>query len=136
MLRKFKISVDGRPYDVTVEELEGEGASMYPDTTAMARSAQPVTAPAVSEPVAPAAAPAPQASAEAAPGDIVSPLAGVVHAISVAVGDDVGEDTQICIIEAMKMKTVVAARCTGKVTAIAVSEGDGVEAGQVLMTVA
>lgn len=136
MLRKFKISVDGRPYDVTVEELEGEGATMYPDTTAMARSTQPVTPSAASEPPAAAAAPAPQAAAEAGPGDIVSPLAGVVHAVSVAVGEEVGEDTQICVIEAMKMKTVVAARCTGKVTAIAVNEGDGVEAGQVLMTVA
>lgn len=136
MLRKFKISVDGRPYDVTVEELEGEGASMYPDTSAMAQASQPVTAPAASAPTTPATAPATQATAEAGPGDIVSPLAGVVHAISVAVGDEVGEDTQICVIEAMKMKTVVAARCTGKVTAIAVNEGDGVEAGQILMTVA
>lgn len=136
MLRKFKISVDGRPYDVTVEELEEEGATMYPDTSAMARSAQPVTPSAATAPSAPAQAPAPQAAAETGPGDIVSPLAGVVHAISVAVGDDVGEDTQICVIEAMKMKTIVAARCTGKVTAIAVGEGDGVEAGQVLMTVA
>lgn len=134
MLRKFKISVDGRPYDVTVEELEEDGGSLYPDTKAMAASAQPVTSAApTSQPKATAAA---KPAADAGPGDIVSPLAGVVHAISVAVGDEVGEDTQICIIEAMKMKTVVAARCTGKVTAIAVNEGDGVEAGQVLMTVA
>ena len=72
----------------------------------------------------------------AGPGDVVSPIAGVVLTIDVQVGAQVEESTQVAALEAMKTKTVVTAGRAGKVTAIAVSVGQGVEAGQALLTIA
>ena len=86
-------------------------------------------------------APPPQAAAgksapAAGPGDVVSPIAGVVLSIDVQVGAQVEEGTQVAALEAMKTKTVVTAGRAGKVSAIAVSVGQGVEAGQALLTIA
>ena len=41
----------------------------------------------------------------------------------------------VAIVEAMKMKTPMIARVSGKVTNIAVKAGDPVEPGQVLLTI-
>ncbi len=131
MLKKLKITVDGRPYTVTVEDVSDEGSHWYPEpglTEEATRAAAPAAA-AAPEP-APAAAPA-----AAGAGDEVSPLSGVVVSIDVTVGQDVKEGDKIATLEAMKMKTVVSAHRSGKVTTIAVKPGDGVEAGQVLLTI-
>ena len=72
----------------------------------------------------------------AGPGDVVSPLAGVVLSIDVALGAAVDADTPVATLEAMKTKTMVKAGRSGTVTAIAVSTGQAVEAGQTLLTIA
>ncbi len=72
----------------------------------------------------------------AGPGDVVSPLAGVVLSIEVALGATVDADTPVATLEAMKTKTMVKAGRSGKVSAIAVSTGQAVEAGQALLTIA
>jgi biotin carboxyl carrier protein len=120
--RKFKITVDGRPYTVTVEEIS-EGASLIlPEPGSMS----------VPELVAPPASAALQA---AGPGDEVSPLAGVVQAVLVQVGQEVKEGDKLIALEAMKMVTHVFAHRTGKVTQITVKPGDAVDAGQALLTI-
>ncbi len=121
MLRKFKVTVDGQPYAVTVEEVADDSGLAYQDTAALNRQAAPP--------------PPPAGPTAVGPGDIVSPLAGVVISIDVATGDGAGAKTQIAVIEAMKMKTVIIAHRVGKVSAIAVEPGDRVVAEQVLMTV-
>jgi biotin carboxyl carrier protein len=62
-------------------------------------------------------------------------MGGVVIEISVAVGDAVTTGQQVAVIEAMKMKTVIAADHDGKVTKIMVKVGDAVDSGQALMTI-
>jgi len=131
MLRKLKITVDGRPYTVTVEDMSDEGSHWYPEP-GMAAEAERPAAPA---PAPAARAPAPAAPAAAGAGDEVSPLSGVVVSIDVTVGQEVKEGDKIATLEAMKMKTVVSAHRSGKVSNIAVKPGDGVEAGQVLLTI-
>ena len=128
MQRKFKITVDDREYDVTVVEVTEDGGGLYPDRGTMhAAPVQPSDAP---------SAPAPQApKAAAGPGDVVSPLAGVILSVEVAVGHTVGEDTHVVTLEAMKTKTVVTAGRAGKVTAVLVKPQQAVEAGQPLLTV-
>ncbi len=131
MQRTFKITVDGRPYTVTVEEIGELSPMTLPQPGDMAAARQ---APAV--PAAPAqAAPAPAAAPAAGAGDEVSPLAGVVHSIDVQLGQQVAEGDKVATIEAMKMKTIVNAHASGKVTAIHVNAGDGVEPGQPLLTI-
>ena len=132
MQRRFKINVEGRDYDVTVEEIGDDSGGLYPDRATM-RAAAPRPAS-----TAPAAAPA-GASAKstpaAGPGDVVSPLAGLLLSVDVAVGTTVDADTQVATLEAMKTKTMVKAGRAGKVTAVAVKAGQPVEAGQPLLTI-
>ena len=124
MQRTFRITVDGRSYNVVVEE-----------TTAPAQPGPPLPAPASAAAIAPAEAPPAAATPEpASPGNEVAPLAGVVTTIDVQPGQSVSPGDQIATIEAMKMKTLVHARGAGTVTAIAVKINDNVETGQVLLT--
>ena len=134
MQRRFKISVEGRDYVVVVEEMPEEGVGLYPDRGSMRPVQTESSRPAGVAPATKAAAakPAPAAG----PGDVVSPIAGVVLTIDVQVGAQVEEGTQVASLEAMKTKTVVTAGRAGKVSAIAVSVGQGVEAGQALLTIA
>ena len=127
MQRKFRISVEGRTYDVLVEELGHDAQAtpagpMHPIAQAVAAAV---------------AAPAPaQARPAAKAGDEVAPLAGTVQSIDVAVGQTVAVGDRIAVIEAMKMKTEVFAKGAGKVAAIAVKPGDSVDTGGVLVTLA
>ncbi len=97
---------------------------------------------------APAAAPtastgAPSPSAEPASAQYVtSPMVGTFYAASspdsppfVKVGDQVGPDTVVCIIEAMKVFNEIPAECAGKVSAVLVENGAAVEFGQKLYRV-
>ena len=135
MLRKFRISVDGRAYDVVVEEIAEEGASPVHSGGAhvaspVALAASPVAvAKPVVRPVQRAAAPGAGAS-----GAEVAPLAGVVVSIDVAVGQSVATGDRIAVIEAMKMKTDVFAKGAGAVAAIMVKQGEAVDAGGALLT--
>ncbi len=133
MAKQLKITVDGKTYDVVVEDVtEDAGSTMYPQPGM--RMAAPVSAPAPA--AAPAPAPAPAAApAAAGAGDKVSPLGGVILEVSVKVGDAVTAGQQLAVIEAMKMKQVIASDHAGSVTAIHVKVGDTVDSGQPLMTI-
>lgn len=105
-------------------------------------------------PAAPAPTPAPAAStapAETPPGEsaeasggryIVSPMVGTFYLSAspeappfVKPGDQVGPDTVVCIIEAMKVFNEIAAECSGKIVAVLVENGDPIEFGQKLFQV-
>jgi glutaconyl-CoA/methylmalonyl-CoA decarboxylase subunit gamma len=127
MKRNFRITVDGRSYNVVVEDLDS-GADPAQALTAAPATAAPPAAPAI------VAAPAPTL-VPAGTGSIVAPLGGVVVSIDVALGRDVAAGDRVATIEAMKMKTEVLSKVTGKVTNIAAKANESVETGQVLMTV-
>lgn len=61
---------------------------------------------------------------------VTSEIAGVVFQIEVEVGETVGEDHPLLIIESMKMHIPVEAPCAGAVTEILVAAGDVVGEGQ------
>ena len=103
-------------------------------------NAAPVAAAAV-----PAAAPAAAAKPAADDGQtalIKSPMVGTFYtapspeaAAYVKVGDHVGPDTTICIVEAMKVFNEIPAETSGKIVAVLVENGDPVEFGQPLFKV-
>ncbi len=129
MEKKFRITVDGKQYSVTVEDLTEGPSLLYPTPGSMTIPSPQAAAPA-------AAAPAPAAAkAAAGAGDVVSTLGGVVESIPVSVGQAVTQGDKVVIIEAMKMKTPMVAHRAGKVTAIHVKAGDAVEAGQALVSI-
>ena len=110
-MKKLRITVDGKVFDVSVELLD-----QVSSTTA---------APAP----APVAAPAPAA---AGAGDVPSPLAGKVVSLDVAAGASVKAGDQILTLEAMKMNTIIYAPASGTLTAFCVNPGDTVQEGQAL----
>lgn len=140
-MRSFRITVDGTPYEVTVEELETNSAAPAAAAPSASSSAPrpemttPVIAHAATGHPPPSASSAAPALA-AQPGDVSSPLAGTVVKVEVAVGDKVTLGQPVLILEAMKMNTTVTAPRDGSVSAIAVTAGTSVGEGQVLMTIA
>ncbi len=127
MQKRFRISVDGRSYDVMVEEVPLDGAvAAAPMASAVAQAAvQAVAAP----------PPPAQSSAPAGDGAITAPLSGVIDSIAVQVGQRVAVGDVIVVVEAMKMKTEILARHEGVVTALPVAAGQPVEAGAVLAVI-
>jgi len=73
---------------------------------------------------------------------VVSPMVGTFYTASspdssayVKVGDQVGPETVVCIIEAMKVFNEIPAECSGSIVAMLVENGDVVEYGQKLYKV-
>lgn len=102
----------------------------------------------MSHQMAPPPAPAAASGASAAPVEaasaqyVTSPMVGTFYTASspdsppfVKIGDQVGPDTVVCIIEAMKVFNEIPAEVSGKVSAILVENGAAIEFGQKLFRV-
>ena len=114
-MRKFNVKVNGKAYEVEVEEV---GAS---ESVA---SAPVVTA-----------APAPAPTAAPGKGTAVkAPMPGLVLKLSVASGTAVKRGDKIVVLEAMKMENDITAPVDGVIT-YAVKQGDNVETGALLATI-
>jgi biotin carboxyl carrier protein len=122
----LRITVQGQVYDVIVEKIERD--SVTTPSTASVKSS-PKSSPATPPP------PSPKASPAGSPGDATSPLAGIVQAIEVAVGNTIEAGALVITLEAMKMYTPINATTSGTITAIHVKVGDAVDEGQVLYTI-
>lgn len=123
-MKNYTITVNGTPYNVTVEE----GTSS--------------AAPVASAP-APAAAPASQAAPKAAPAPaaagsvkVDAPMPGNILDVKVSNGTAVKAGQVLVILEAMKMENEIVAPQDGTVASINVNKGDTVEAGQTIVTLA
>ncbi|MCL1966323.1 MAG: biotin/lipoyl-binding protein [Fibromonadales bacterium] len=128
-MKTLRITLEGKTYDVAVEVL-GESAVSAPAPQPQSYApAAPVSAPA------PAAAPAPAPAAAGGAGAVLSPMAGQVMKIKVAVGAAVSANQEVVVLEAMKMETPIYAPAAGTVQAISVKEGDAVAEGQTLLTI-
>ncbi len=120
-MKHLRITVEGKSYDVTVERLdsaEPQAAVSAVRPAPAAYLAAPTTAPKTAK----------------APGDVTSPLAGIVKSLDVAVGTQVKAGDLIVTLEAMKMFTAINAPTDGTVTAFHVSVGDAVDEDQPLYT--
>lgn len=105
---------------------------------AMPMPQQPMAAASVPQ-AAPAAGGAEPPAAKSSGPVIKSPMVGTFYASSspesaafVKVGDQVGPDTIVCIVEAMKVFNEIPAECSGKIAQVLVENGAAVEFGQPL----
>lgn len=126
---KYKITLQGKTYEVLVEEGEAIIEDEY-DVVVPAASAAPAAAPA---PVAVSAAPA--VGPVAAGTTIDAPLPGNILSINVTVGQAVKAGDVLLIIEAMKMENEVSAPCDGMVKQIVTSKGAVVSTGDTLLVI-
>ncbi len=135
-MKKLRITVDGKTYEVEVEVLGSRIASVAPAAAPAPVAAAP--APVASAPVAaPAPKPAAKPAAPAAPAganDVVSPLAAVVVSVNVKEGQQVKAGELVVMLEAMKMNTPINAVADGTVAKVNVAPGQSVEEGQVLVS--
>lgn len=127
-MKKLRVTVDGKAYDVLVEILDEGGA---PAPARPAAHPAHVESAHVSAPA--ASTPARSGGPAAAAGDVPSPLAGKVVSLDVKPGQQVEANAQLLTLEAMKMNTYVFAPAAGTVQEILVTPGDAVEEGQVLV---
>lgn len=127
-MRNFVITVNGKTYEVGVEEV---GATAAPVVTTI--KAAPVAA---APKAAPAAAPkaAPKAAAPANGEKVLSPFPGLIKNLLVAEGASVKKDQPILVLEAMKMDNDITAPCDG-VVSFQVAKGANVESDAVLAVI-
>ena len=126
-MKQLKITVNGKTYDVAVEEV---GASSAP-----VAAAAPAAAPAPVAAPAPASAPAPAAAAGSAGSvNVTAPMPGNINDIKVSVGQQVKKGDTMVVLEAMKMENDIPAPADGVVASINVNKGDSVDSGAVIAT--
>ena len=119
MIKKLRVTVEGKSYEVTVEVPDESGVSIP-------------ASPPMATPPAPPPASAPVAQNTAGPGEVRSPFAGRIIAINVQPGQEIKEGDCLLTVEAMKMNTAVTAPKAGKVAEILTTVGAAVDEGQIL----
>lgn len=132
-MKRYRITVNGQSYDVSVEEMAG-GAQGLP---------VPAPAPAVpaasAAPAAPATAPSAAPSAPATSGPVAgattvkAPMPGTVMSFKVIQGQSVKRGDVVLLLEAMKMENEIVAPVDGTVAAIRVPQGAAVNTGDPLI---
>ena len=124
-MRNFIITINGKSYEVGVEEV-GATASAPVVTAA---------APVAAAPAAEAPKAAPKAAAPANGEKITSPFPGLIKNLLVAEGATVKAGDAILVLEAMKMDNDITATCDG-VVHFQVVKGANVESDAVLAVIA
>ena len=128
---KYKVTLNGRTYEV---EVEAGQAMLLAEYEAVAPAA-PVAAPVAA---APAAAPAatPAAPVVTGAGESVSaPMPGTILKVNVTAGQAVKEGDLLCVLEAMKMENEILAPKAGTITQVVAAKGASVNTGDALVVI-
>lgn len=139
-MRKFIINVNGKSYEVDVEEVKEGSAPVMTSSVAAPKSAS-VPAPQI------AAAPVSQAEQPPATNlkpvadvssdaiKMKSPMPGNILDVKVNVGDTIKKNQVLLILEAMKMENEIMSPQDGKVVSIPVTRGTTVNSGDILIII-
>jgi glutaconyl-CoA/methylmalonyl-CoA decarboxylase subunit gamma len=125
-MKKLRITIEGKSYDVTVQVLEDDEREA--DATGF-------LSPLPSAPR-PSAPPVPATGGAVPKGDpnaILAPLAGTVQKVFVSAGTHVDAKAPVVLLDAMKMDTYIYAPRGGEVAAVEVAPGDSVQFGDCLI---
>lgn len=118
-MKRYNITVNGKAYDVAVEEVGADAA---------------VSAPVAAAPAAKPAA-APKAAGKQGGVKVESPMPGTIVDVKVKTGDTVKNGAQVAILEAMKMENEIFAPCDGVIASVNVTKGESVNTGTVVVTI-
>ena len=124
------------------EEFEIEISVGQPSSSGSTNFVAPQASAAISQSAPAAASTAAPSALSASERLITSPMIGTFYrrpspnsAPFVEVGDAVKPDTDVCIVEVMKLLNTIPAGCSGTVSRILVEDGATIEAGQALMVI-
>ena len=129
MIMIYKVTLNGKVYEVEVEK--GEAVIQAEYEAALPAAPAAAAAPAPSAAAASAAAPAAQAGA----GTVPSPLPGNINEVRFSAGQTVKAGDVVIILEAMKMENEIVAPKAGTLTKIHVQKGAVVNTGDPLFDV-
>lgn len=124
-MKKFNITVNGKTYEVDVEEVGG-----IPTAPAAPRAAAPAAA-------APKAAPKAAAKPAVTSGGskVTAPMPGTVFKLNCQEGDTVSAGDVVMVLEAMKMENEITSPVDGTVAQILVKTGEAVNGGDVMIVI-
>ena len=129
---KYKVTLNGRTYEV---EVVADKAMCVAEYEAIAPAAAPAAAPVAAAVAAPAAAPAAGGMTVTGGESVKAPMPGNILRVAVKAGDTVKEGQLLCVLEAMKMEIEIYAPCAGVVSAVPVSKGSTVNTGDLLVAI-
>ncbi|MFB6185256.1 MAG: biotin/lipoyl-containing protein, partial [Halobacteriaceae archaeon] len=123
--REFTVEVNGKRFDVNVEDLGGVQPVQQSTASSQSESQQATEQQTSSEEA--------QSVSEVSGEEITADMQGTILSVDVNEGDTISSGDVVCVLEAMKMENDVIADRGGTVTHVAVSEGDSVDMGDVLV---
>ena len=132
---KYKITLNGKTYEVEVEE----GQAMLVDEYEAYKPAAPTAAPApaAAPAAAPATAAAPAAPTAVAAGEVVAaPMPGNILKVNCSQGQAVKAGDILVVLEAMKMENEILAPRDGTVAQVVTTKGAVVDTGAPLVVLA
>ena len=127
---KYKVTLNGRTYEVEVEAGKAMLLDEYEAIAPSAPAAAPAAAPVAAAPAAPAA-PAVTAAGEA----VNAPMPGTILKVAVTAGQAVKEGELLVVLEAMKMENEIFAPKAGTVAQVLVNKGSSVDTGAALVVI-
>ena len=128
---KYKVTLNGRTYEV---EVEAGKAMLLAEYEAVAPAA-PAAAPAAAAPAAPAAAPAAAPVVTGAGEAVNAPMPGNILKVNVTAGQAVKAGTVLVVLEAMKMENEIMAPKDGTVSQVLVQKGSTVDTDAPLVVI-
>jgi len=138
-MKKYKIKVDGRVYEVEVEEISENKVSISSGKFTTSPPVVAKTAEEVAKPEPPRSAKSPVPAKEPAAAvtgeEVVAPMPGKILQLRVSEGNTVKEGDTLLILEAMKMENEIVAGASGRVKKINVAVNDMVDTNDVLLVI-
>ncbi len=131
-MKKLRITVNGKVYDVEVQVLEDDDVLPAPPTLPLLSQTPAAPRPGVPGPAAAPSAPA-GAPAASDPNVILAPIAGTVQKVFVKKGTPVEAKTPVVLLDAMKMDTYIYASRSGTIAEVCVEIGAAVQVREPLV---
>ena len=134
MIKQYKITVNGKLYDVSVEEV-GEILGGVHASKTVSTFVNPNNATNTNNEKQISDKPQNSIPIDENAISVKAPMPGTILSFTVSVGDTVSEGQVVAILEAMKMENELTAPASGKVKSIHVEKGSSVIENQVILQI-